>query len=46
MTFFQKSLVERVILYQSDLKPTGPVYTPIKEMKLLAVSRRVISFEE
>lgn len=35
LTFFQESLVERVILYRSDLKPTGPIYTPIKTFKLL-----------
>jgi 2'-5' RNA ligase len=26
--------VERVILFKSDLKPSGPTYTPLKEMKL------------
>lgn len=26
--------VERVVLFKSDLKPTGPIYTPLKEMKL------------
>jgi 2'-5' RNA ligase len=26
--------VERMILFKSDLKPTGPIYTPLKEMKL------------
>ena len=26
--------VERVILFKSDLKPSGPIYTPLKEMKL------------
>jgi len=26
--------VERVVLFKSDLKPTGPIYTPLKEMRL------------
>jgi RNA 2',3'-cyclic 3'-phosphodiesterase len=26
---FQKSLIDRVILYKSELKPSGPIYTPI-----------------
>ncbi len=26
--------VERIILFKSDLKPTGPIYTPLREMKL------------
>ena len=26
--------VERVILFKSDLKPSGPVYTLLREMKL------------
>jgi 2'-5' RNA ligase len=26
--------VERVILFKSDLNPSGPIYTPLKEMKL------------
>ncbi len=26
--------VERVVLFKSELKPTGPIYTPLKEMKL------------
>ena len=26
--------VERVVLFKSDLKPLGPIYTPLKEMKL------------
>lgn len=26
--------VERVVLFKSDLRPTGPIYTPLKEMKL------------
>jgi len=26
--------VDRVVLFKSDLRPTGPIYTPLKEMKL------------
>jgi 2'-5' RNA ligase len=26
--------VERTVLFQSELKPTGPIYTPLKEIKL------------
>jgi 2'-5' RNA ligase len=26
--------VERVVLFKSDLRPSGPIYTPLKEMKL------------
>jgi 2'-5' RNA ligase len=26
--------VERMILFKSDLRPTGPIYTPLKEIKL------------
>jgi 2'-5' RNA ligase len=26
--------VERLVLFKSDLKPTGPIYTALKEMKL------------
>lgn len=26
--------VERIILLKSDLKPSGPIYTPLREMKL------------
>jgi 2'-5' RNA ligase len=26
--------VERVVLFKSDLKPTGPIYTSLREMKL------------
>ena len=26
--------VERVVLFKSDLKPSGPIYTLLKEMKL------------
>jgi len=26
--------VERVILFKSDLRPSGPIYTPLREMKL------------
>jgi RNA 2',3'-cyclic 3'-phosphodiesterase len=26
--------VERLVFFKSDLRPTGPIYTPLKEMKL------------
>jgi 2'-5' RNA ligase len=26
--------IERIVLFKSDLKPTGPIYTPLREMKL------------
>jgi 2'-5' RNA ligase len=26
--------IERVVLFKSDLRPTGPIYTPLIEMKL------------
>jgi 2'-5' RNA ligase len=26
--------VERVVLFKSDLRPTGPIHTPLREMKL------------
>ena len=26
--------IERVVLFKSDLRPTGPIHTPLKEMKL------------
>jgi 2'-5' RNA ligase len=26
--------VERVVLFKSDLRPSGPIYAPLKEMKL------------
>jgi len=26
--------VERLVLFKSDLRPTGPIHTPLKEMKL------------
>lgn len=26
--------VERVVLFKSDLRPTGPIYTPLREVKL------------
>ena len=26
--------VERLVLFKSDLRPTGPIYTPIRDMKL------------
>ena len=34
---FQESVVDRIILYNSDLRPSGPIYTPIKEIKLLSL---------
>jgi len=26
--------IERVVLFKSDLKPTGPIYTPLRELRL------------
>jgi 2'-5' RNA ligase len=26
--------VEKIVLFKSDLKPTGPIYTPLRELKL------------
>jgi len=26
--------IEEVILFKSDLRPTGPIYTPLREVKL------------
>ena len=26
--------VERVVLFKSDLKPSGPIYTPLREVRL------------
>ena len=26
--------VERMVLFKSDLKPTGPIYTPLRELRL------------
>jgi 2'-5' RNA ligase len=26
--------IERVVLFKSDLRPTGPIYTPLKELRL------------
>ncbi len=26
--------VEKVVLFKSDLKPTGPIYTPLRELRL------------
>jgi 2'-5' RNA ligase len=26
--------VERVVLFKSDLKPSGPIYTPLRELRL------------
>jgi RNA 2',3'-cyclic 3'-phosphodiesterase len=33
----QEVVVDKVIFYQSILKPSGPVYIPIKEIKLLSL---------
>lgn len=35
--FLQEVEVDKVIFYQSTLKPTGPIYRPIKEIKLLSL---------
>lgn len=32
--FFGEFPVERVVLFKSDLRPTGPIYTPLKEVRL------------
>ena len=31
---FGEFVVERVILFKSDLRPSGPIYTPLREVKL------------
>jgi 2'-5' RNA ligase len=31
---FGDFLVERVNLFKSDLRPSGPIYTPLREIKL------------
>ena len=31
---FGEFAVERVILFRSDLRPSGPIYTPLKDLKL------------
>jgi 2'-5' RNA ligase len=31
---FGDLLVERVNLFKSDLRPSGPIYTPLREIKL------------
>jgi 2'-5' RNA ligase len=31
---FGQFQVEKVILFKSDLKPTGPIYTPLRKMRL------------
>lgn len=33
----QEIIVNRVIFYKSILKPTGPIYKPLKEIKLLSL---------
>jgi 2'-5' RNA ligase len=37
--------VERVVLFKSDLRPTGPIYTALRELKFGSLSphHRVIS---
>ncbi|MHC1705624.1 MAG: RNA 2',3'-cyclic phosphodiesterase [Tenuifilaceae bacterium] len=35
--FIQESLISRVIFYKSELRPSGPIYTPIKTIKLLSL---------
>ena len=42
---FGDFLVERLVLFKSDLRPTGPIYTPLRELKLggLSPHHRVIS---
>jgi len=34
--FIQESLIKSVIFYKSELRPSGPIYTPIKTIKLLS----------
>ncbi len=31
---FGEAQVERVIVFKSDLRPAGPIYTPLREIKL------------
>lgn len=31
---FGEILVEKVVLFKSDLRPSGPIYTPLREMRL------------
>lgn len=33
----QEVVIDKVIFYQSILKPTGPIYKPLKEIKLLSL---------
>lgn len=33
----QENVIDRVIFYQSILKPSGPTYKPLKEIKLLSL---------
>ena len=35
--------VERVILFKSDLKPSGPIYTPLGEVKLGGIHKHQIA---
>jgi len=34
--FIQESLISSVVFYKSELKQSGPIYTPIKTIKLLS----------
>jgi 2'-5' RNA ligase len=36
---FGEVSVERVVLFKSDLKPTGPIYTSLREIELNGLSR-------
>jgi 2'-5' RNA ligase len=31
---FGEIQVEKVILFKSDLRPSGPIYTPLREIRL------------
>lgn len=36
---FGEISVERMVLFKSDLKPTGPIYTPLREIELNVLNR-------
>jgi 2'-5' RNA ligase len=36
---FGEVSVERMVLFKSDLKPTGPIYTPLREIELNVLNR-------
>jgi 2'-5' RNA ligase len=36
---FGEFLVERLVLFRSELKPSGPIYTPLREIKLGGMNR-------